>query len=297
MPLGPSTTAPARPGWQRRLALAVLAILAAASLYAVVLALLWWRQEALLFHPRVLPANHRFDLPADVHEAWVEVPGARLHALHLQLPQPRGVVFFLHGNAGSLQTWFVNTEYYRHLNYDLFMLDYRGFGKSSGRIESEAQLHADVAAAWAQVAPRYAASIRVLLGRSLGTGLAVQLATSVQPELTVLVSAYESMTRLAHETYPWVPAAVLRYPLRTDLALPAVKGQVLLAHGLRDTLIPAAHSQALFGLARQATWLPVPAAGHGDMQEHPAYLEGLALALRNAAAAAPAPVAAVAAPR
>ena len=248
-------------------------------LYAVAVALLWWRQEALLFCPQPLAQNHRFELAPDVQETWVDVPGARLHALHLRLPQPRGVVFFLHGNAGSLQTWFVNVGYYRRLNLDLFMLDYRGYGKSSGRIESEAQLMTDVRAAWAQIAPQYAGKQRVFYGRSLGTGLAAELAAEVQPELTVLVSPYTSMAALAAEKYPWVPGAALRYPLRTDLALARVKGPVLLAHGGQDTLIQPAHSQRLLLAQPRAEVLWVPAAGHGDIQDHAVYLDGLAAVL------------------
>ncbi len=269
--------APARrwPRWLRR------ALLLALGLYAAVLALLWWRQEALLFHPEVLAANHRFELAADTHEVWVDVPGARLNALHLRLPQPRGVVFFLHGNAGSLQTWFIGTDYFRRLNYDLFMLDYRGFGKSSGRIESEAQLMADVRAAWAQVAPLYAGRQRVVYGRSLGTGLAAALAAEVQPELTVLVSPYASLQALAAEKLPWVPSAVLRYPLRTDAALAQVPGRIWLAHGGRDTLIPPVHSHRLQAAQPRAELLLVPEAGHGDIHQFSAYQQGLAAELQR----------------
>ena len=266
--------------WPQRL---VGLLLLALGLYGAVVAGLWWRQEALLFHPQVLAQDHRFETAStpdsDTREVWVEVPGARLHALHLRLPQPRGVVFFLHGNAGSLQTWFVNTGYYRRLNLDLFMLDYRGFGKSSGRIENEAQLMADVRAAWAQIAPAYAGKQRVFYGRSLGTGLAAQLAAEVQPELTVLVSPYTSMAALAAEKYPWVPNAVLRYPLRTDLALPQVQGRVMLVHGERDTLIPPHHSRRLHALQPRAEMLWVPQAGHGDIHDHAVYLDGLAAVL------------------
>ena len=262
--------------WSGRLAALLLLGL---CVYGAVVALLWWRQESLLFHPQVLAPAHRFNLQADTREVWVDVPGARLHALHLRLPQPRGVVFFLHGNAGSLQTWFVNTGYYRRLNLDLFMLDYRGFGKSSGRITSEAQLMADVRAAWAQIAPMYAGRQRIFYGRSLGTGLAAQLAAELQPELTVLVSPYTSMAALAAEKYPWVPGAVLRYPLRTDQALPRVQGRVLLVHGARDTLIPHGHSQRLLALQPRAQMLWVPDAGHDDIHGHATYLDGLAAVL------------------
>jgi len=271
-----------------RMARAMTMLLAAvATLYAAVLLALWFGQERLLFFPQTLPATHRFAVDADVHERWVEVPGARLNALHLRLPQPDGVVFFLHGNGGSLDNWFVNAAFYRAANLDLYMLDYRGYGKSSGRIESQAQLEADVRAAWRQIEAHYAGRIgqpgfkRVVYGRSLGTGLASSLSVELQPELTVLVSPYESMLAVAQEHYPWVPARLLRYPLRSAEALARVKTPILLAHGGRDTLIPPRHSQALKAVAPQAELLVVPEAGHGDIHEFSAYLDTLAAAMRR----------------
>ena len=266
-----------RSAWRRGIG----GVLTAAALYGALLLAMWWGQERLLFHPQVLPASHRFAQGADVHETWVDVPGARLNALHLRLPRPDGVVFFLHGNAGSLQNWFVNIDFYRKANFDLFMLDYRGFGKSSGRIQSQAQLEADVLAAWQQVAPQYEGRKRVIYGRSLGTGLAAGLAAQMQPELTVLVSPYESMAALAGQHYPWVPQALLRYPLRTDLALAQVKGPVLLAHGALDNLIPASHSLALQRQAPQAQLVVVPGAGHNDIHRFAPYLDAFRAALQG----------------
>ena len=144
----PDTARDASPSRTRRLMNMLLTWAGAGvAVYCAVLAAVWWGQERLLFMPQVLPEQHAFRVDADVHERVLEVPGARLHALHLQLPAPRGVVFYLHGNGGSLDSWFVNLEVYRRANFDLFMLDYRGYGKSSGSITSEDQLHADVRAA------------------------------------------------------------------------------------------------------------------------------------------------------
>jgi uncharacterized protein len=252
----------------------------AALLYGALLAALYFAQERFIFLPQPLPATHRFDVGANVHETWVDVPGARLNALHLRLPAPDGVVFYLHGNAGNLQSWFANAEFYRRLNLDLFMLDYRGYGKSSGRITSEAELHADVRAAWQQIAPVYAGKRRVFLGRSLGTGLAAQLAAEVQPELTLLVSPYVSMAALAAEHYPWVPGALLRYRLDTAAALARVRTPVLLVHGERDGLIAPSHSQRLLATAPQARLVLVPGAGHNDLQAFDGYLSAVADALR-----------------
>ena len=255
-----------------RLAAFVAIVLCA---YAVLLAALWWGQERLLFLPVRLPADHRFALGPDVHERTVDVPGARLHALHLKLPAPRGVVFFLHGNAGNLENWFVDVDVYRRANLDLFMIDYRGYGKSSGRIESEAQLHADVRAAWDAVVPEYAGKKRVLFGSSLGTGLAVPLALQVRPELTVLVSPYASMRALAAETYPWVPSALLRYPLATDHVIVRLRTPLLLLHGERDDLIGPHHSETLKRLQPQARLHIVKGAGHNDVESFADYAAAL----------------------
>jgi len=260
----------------------LLSVLGLALLaYLLGLGWLYLRQERLLFQPQILPADYRFNLGPDVHELSIAVPGATLSALHLRLPEPKGVIFFLHGNGGSLEDWFVNPDFYRRANYDLFMLDYRGYGKSTGRIESEAQLRADVAIAWALIAPRYRTLQKVIYGRSLGTGLAAGLAAEVQPELTVLVSPYLSMQALLHEHYPAVPAALLRYPLRTDAYLPRIQGPVLLVHGEQDTLIPPAHSAALLPLARQGRLLRVPQAAHNDLQDFAIYRDGLRQALER----------------
>jgi alpha-beta hydrolase superfamily lysophospholipase len=201
----------------RRLAMAIAAMTVLA--YAAAVGYMWVGQEKMLFAPEVLPANHHFRVGNDVHEVAIDVQGAKLSALHMRLPNPRGVVFYLHGNTGSLERWFVDAGFFRRANFDLFMLDYRGYGKSSGRIESEAQLHSDVRAAWQSIAPLYEGKRRVVYGRSLGTALAAQLAAAVKPELTVLVSPYQSMEAVVGERYPWVPSFALRYTLRTDKAV------------------------------------------------------------------------------
>jgi len=249
------------------------------GVYGVLVALLWWGQERLLFAPEPLPADYRLDLGPDVQERTVDVPGARLSALHLKRPAPRGVVFLLHGNAGNLLNWFVDLDFYRQANFDLFMIDYRGYGKSTGRIQSEAQLHADVRAVWDVVAPAYAGSKRVLLGRSLGSALAARLAVAVQPDLTVLVSPYSSMGALAAEHYPWVPAAALRYPLATDADVAQLRTPVLLLHGDQDTLIAASHSETLHRVNGAARLHLVKGAGHNDLEAFDDYHAVLTAAL------------------
>ena len=260
--------------------------------YVAAMAGLYFKQEALLFKPVPLAASQPLQgltTQADaegkgVSEFTVDVPGAKLSGLQLTLPNPKGVVFFLHGNRGNLDEWFVNTQIYRRYNMDLVMVDYRGFGKSTGQIDSEAQLRSDVRAAWNQIAPQYAGKKRVIYGRSLGSGLAAGLSADLEhektpPDLTVLVSPYSSMSTLTAQIYPYVPQAVLRYPLRTDQLLPQIKSPLLLLHGDKDTFIPPSHSHSLKALSPQAQLLIVNGAGHSDIHKFEAYLQGFGATL------------------
>jgi uncharacterized protein len=254
----------------------VIGIVAAALV--AVFGLVYVRQEKLIFFPEALPMDFPLVLP-QVEQVLVHVDGATLSALHLKLPQPKGVVFFLHGNAGNLADWFVDTPFFRSVNFDLFMIDYRGFGKSSGRIESEAQLHRDVYLAWEQIAPRYRDARKVVYGRSLGTALAARLAAQIRPDLTILVSPYWSLGELSRLHYPLLPVFLLRYPLMTFRDIGRIEGRVLLIHGDRDQLIPFDHSVRLRAAARDAELVRIASAAHGDLQEFDEYQQAIAEAL------------------
>jgi hypothetical protein len=258
---------------------AAIAIVAGCAIVSALLGWVYWHQEELLFHPEALAPGYQFGLP-DVQEERIEVAGATLSALHLKLPRPRGVVFFLHGNSGNLATWFTNSDFYRRANYDLFMIDYRGFGKTTGRIESEAQLRSDVLAAWQHVAPQYAGKRKVIYGRSLGTGLAAGLATQVQADLTILVSPYCSMAEIMRRHYPLLPTFVLRYPLATCDDVGRIQGSLLLVHGDQDELIPISQSERLLELAPHARLLRIRGAGHSDVHQFGTYTDTLLQLLR-----------------
>lgn len=258
--------------------------------YVVAMGGLYFFQESLLFKPVVIPASQPLaalktqvdENGGGVREFTVPVPGAKLSGLHLTLPNPKGVVFFLHGNRGNLDEWFVNTELYRQNNMDLVMIDYRGFGKSTGQIESEAQLRADVRAAYDFIAPQYVGKKLMVYGRSLGSGLAAGLSAELTDDaakggaivdMTVLVSPYSSMRTLTGQIYPYVPQLVLRYPLRTDQIVPRIKSPLLLIHGDMDTFIPPSHSKALKALVPRARLVLVPGAAHSDIHKFDGYLQ------------------------
>ena len=270
------------PRWARTAAVILAALVALG--YAGAVGLLYLTQERIILPGSTLAADYRFQFDQPFEEVWIPVRGASLHALHFKQPNPRGVVFFLHGNVGNLVSWTTGVDFYRRVNYDLFIVDYRGYGKSTGHIENEAQLHADARAAYDAMAPLYRDKPIVIYGRSLGTALAASLARDVQPRLLVLVSPFSSLAASAAHAYPWAPGWVLKYPLRTDAIIGDVKSPILLIHGSEDKLIPLSHSERLKALARSPVeLLVVPGAGHGDIHKFPVYLDGLAARLIAAA--------------
>jgi uncharacterized protein len=256
---------------KRRIVIAAMVLtMAAAVAYAALVGALYLKQEQLIFPGRALPSDFRFQFDQRFQEVRIPVPGALLDALHFTQDQPRGLVFFLHGNAGKLPTWTTGIDFYRRVNYDLFILDYRGYGKSTGRIESEQQLDADVRAAWDIIAPRYRGKPIVIYGRSLGTGLAAKLATDVNASLLVLVSPYSSLAAAAKEAYPLAPEWLLKYPLRTDQVIASVKMPIVLLHGSEDRRMPLAHSRRLAALAStRVELIVVEGAGHDHIQRFP----------------------------
>jgi len=252
--------------------------------YVGALGALHFAQERLIFPAARLPADHAFRFEQRFDELRVAVPGGSLDALHFMQPNPRGLVFFLHGNSGNLETWTTGVDFYRRVNYDLFIFDYRGYGNSTGAIESEDQLNADVRAAWDSIAPRYSGRPIVIYGRSLGTGLAARLARDVDPALLALAAPYTSLAASAKRAHPLAPEWLLKYPLRTDTIIGDVRSPVLLLHGTSDTLIPITDSQRLKALVRApAELFAVGGAGHNDIHRFPSYLDALADRLVRAA--------------
>jgi uncharacterized protein len=236
-------------------------------------------QSRLIFFPERLPADYAFGLEPPDREVFVTTDdGERIHALWFRAEQPAGVVLYFHGNAGSLRTW----QDVRHdlvsLGYDLFIIDYRGYGKSSGRI-SEPGLYADAKASYDFLrAQGYAPDDIVVYGRSIGTGVASELAHRVEHRALVLESPFFNLVELARGFYPWLlPALTLRYRFYTDRKIAQVNSPILFIHGERDELIGPEHSRRLHALvADRGELVIVPRAGHNDVAAYPQYRQALA---------------------
>lgn len=243
----------------------LLFIIVIISIFAV-LANLYIFQESLLFSPDKLSKDHKFDLE-DVSEVEIAVNGAKLSALHYKRKNPKGLVFFLHGNSGSLDNWLTDTSFYEEINYDLFMLDYRGFGKSTGKITSEEQLLEDITKAWKSVISTYKDKKIIIYGRSIGTPLSAYLASKIEPDLTILVTPLYNMEALRKLYYSWVPKFLLRYQLDTSKYLKKAKGKIAIIHGDKDRVIPIIQAQKLAEEKKDSRFKIIKDADHLNIHE------------------------------
>ena len=252
--------------------LALLTILA----YLTAMAALYVFQDKLIFPAEPLPKDYQFSFDMPFTEINLPVDGAVLNALHFKQENSRGVIFFLHGNSGNLVDWVTDLEFYRRENYDLFIFDYRGYGKSTGELSSQSQAIDDVQTAWDFIAPQYKDKPIVIYGRSLGSALGTELAQKVNPALLVLVSPFTSMIDMARQRYPIAPSWLLRFPFETNKIIQNVSSDVLLIHGDKDDFIPIIHSQKLQQLTQKSSKLIIiKGADHSDIHHSDDYIKAL----------------------
>jgi pimeloyl-ACP methyl ester carboxylesterase len=248
------------------------------ALYGLLCGVLYFKQEKLLFAPTHLPAGYQFHFPGRFEERWTTAAdGTRLHGLLFKVPEPKGLVFYLHGNGGALNNWGEAAATYTALGYDVFLLDYRGYGKSGGAISNQTQMLADVDTVYRRLLPESPERRTVVLGYSLGTGPATWLAARHHPRLLILQAPYFSMRDMAARLYPFVPGFVLRYPMPTNELIGHVSVPVVLFHGDRDEVIDYNSTLRLKALLKPTDRLIVlPGARHNGMTDNPQYRREIA---------------------
>ena len=219
--------------------------------YTAFCLLIYTQQEQFLFYPTKLSTDFRYSFTAPFTEVMLPVNGATLNVVHFTHPQAKGVILYLHGNGDLIARMAGVADFFSGLGYDVVIPDYRGYGKSTGAITNEQDLHDDLAAVYHYVQEHYPESHITLYGQSLGSGLAAKLAATHQPARLILESPYYSMRAMSALHFSWVPRFLLKYQLRTDLWLPQVRCPVYLIHGTVDPVIPYAASEQLYTLISQ----------------------------------------------
>lgn len=243
-------------------------------LYFVMCGLLYIYQEKLIFFPEKLNADFEFQFYQHYEEVNVKTgDGVVLNSVLFKAKDSKGVIFYLHGNAGSVDSWGEVANIYTNLNYDVFMPDYRGFGKSGGQIKSEKQLIADMQTAYDYLKTRYNESKIIILGYSIGTGIAAQIAASNHPRMLILQAPFYSMTDLVKRLYPFIPTFILKYPFPTNKYILECTMPIVIFHGKQDEIIYYGSSVKLKALLKLTDKLiTLEGVGHNGMSSDPFYL-------------------------
>jgi len=240
----------------------------------------YFRQENMIFYPEALTPDFQYSFPARFDEVTLSVDGAAINALHFKTENPKGVIAYFHGNAGNLSGWGEVALDFTRLGYDVLILDYRGYGKSTGKIRNEEMLHFDAAVAYSYLKEHYHENEITIYGRSIGTAIAVYLARETRPRMLILESPMFNMQDLAKYHYRFMPAMlvslILKYPMRTDLWIANVSCPVYLFHGTEDDIVPYNSSERLLRLVRtQSRLITIPGGGHNNLSDFQLYHEEL----------------------
>jgi len=239
--------------------------------------LLYFVQEKLIFFPEKLAATYKFKFDQGFEELYFKTAdNIVLNGVLFKADSSMGLIFYLHGNAGSLASWGQIAKTYTDLHYDLFMLDYRGYGKSEGSIVNEKQFYEDVQLAYNTLKTKYGEKEIIVLGYSIGTGAATKLASINKPRLLILQAPYFSLTDLVKHNFKIVPSFLLKYKFETNIFLSACKMPVVIFHGDKDEVIYYGSSLKLKKLFKtNDTLITLNGEGHNGISDNPTYLTEL----------------------
>ena len=227
--------------------------------------------EMLTFFPSKYPQGNWTPPDLDFEDCWFTTEdNVKLHGWYCRHPEARAVVLFAHGNAGNLAgrapvLKLLNEQ----LQLSVLIFDYRGYGQSKGTPTVKGVLlDARAARTWLAEREQIESTDIVLLGRSLGGGVMVDLAASDGARGLILESTFTSLRDVAEEMYPkWMVHAVMRNKLNSHGIIADYSGPLLISHGDSDTVIPFAHGQSLFEAANEPkTFFKLDGTDHNDSQ-------------------------------
>ena len=243
-----------------------------ALIYLAICIIAYFSQELFLFHPEKLHLDFKYKFEYPFDEIFLDTEdGASVNGLHFKLPKSKGVIFYFKGNTRSIKGWGKFARDFLSKGYDFFVIDYRGFGKSSGK-RSEANFHKDSSVAYKYLLHHYDEQQIIIYGRSIGSGFAANLAARNHPRKLILDSPYYSMHHLVKMYIPFIPvASILKYPIRTDQVIQNVKCPIFLIHGTADRLIPYRHSAMLAERNKRAHLIKIKGGGHNNLPKYSEY--------------------------
>lgn len=245
--------------------------------YGMAVILLYTLQTRLIFYPGSLAPDFKFRLGDDDDENYYQTEdGESINALFFA---GRGgdVILYFHGNAGDLSGWqFVAEDFTSH-GINVMVIDYRGYGKSSGKI-SEKGFYLDGAGAYQYLVGKgFRPQNIIVYGRSIGSGVAVHVASNYPCKGLILEAPFSSLKKLANEKLPFFfPSLYLKFRFDNIAKINTVKCPVIFLHGTDDPLIPPSHSKSLFEkFSGKKEIILVEGASHNDLHTFSRYADFL----------------------
>ena len=237
--------------------------------YGAVLVLVFVFQSHLVFYPgmgrEVTLSPQSYGLRYETVELRT-ADGETLQAWWVPAENARGVVLFFHGNAGNISHRLDYLLMFNRLRYTTFILDYRGYGKSTGS-PSEEGTYRDAEAAWEYLRHARLAQPQdvVIAGESLGGAVGTWLAAKVQPRAVLLFSTFTSVNDLGAQVYWFLPVRLLSRIGYDNLEnLKRIQAPVFIAHSRDDDVVPYSHGRKLFEAAREPKAFLEMRGGHND---------------------------------
>jgi uncharacterized protein len=239
----------------------------------------------MIFHPQPLPESSRSLIaerfPAAQSILLQSADGTRLHAWHVKGVPAAPLVLYFGGNAEEV-SWMLARAGAKTPTTAWLLVDYRGYGSSAGK-PSESALVADAVQWYDHAKQKLGAQRIVLFGRSLGSGVAVQLAASRPVSGVILVAPFDSLTNVARHHYPYLPVRwMLRHRFESVERAPLIDAPLLCLAAEHDEIIPIVHAKRLFEAWKGTKrWVALRGAGHNSTDDAPEFWERIKDLLEN----------------
>lgn len=251
--------------------------------YAIVTIIIYLVQEKLIFKPEKLRQDflYKYDIP--FRELFFDVElGVRINGLHFYVKDPNGLILYFHGNTRSIKGWAKYAKDFYRYGYDVLLVDFRGFGKSTGT-RGEQVMYDDMQFVYDYLKARYDENHIIVYGRSLGSGFAAKLASGNSPRYLILDAPYYSFRKAVQRFIPILPMKyILRYQILTNKWIAKVNCHTYILHGTKDWLIPIKQSEQLQQLnPDKITLISIHGGGHNNLPDFPEYHNFIRDILKN----------------
>ncbi|MDH7445804.1 alpha/beta hydrolase [Aquimarina sp. 2201CG14-23] len=244
--------------------------------YLMGLGILYFFQQKIIFQPKKLPTSHIFQFDHPFEEFFIETKdGERLNAIHFKNKNPKGVILYFHGNRGSLSKWGRITSFFAKKQYDVIVMDYRSYGKSTGSITEE-NLYEDAQLFYEYTLKKYKENQIIIYGRSLGTGIATKIASTNQPANLILETPYNTLEEVTSHWLPMFPVKnILKYKFTSNEYIKKVTCDITIYHGTDDGVVPYASGRRLFENIQtpKKRMISIEGGTHNDLIEFDEYIE------------------------